>query len=76
MSYKLDSSDENPLWRQYVDELEKMNLNDQEKWLKIIDLPIDLPFKTTTRSIYSEDEFLELLKTDKEFNKRFSKINS
>ena len=32
---------------------------------------MELPFKTTTTRSYSEDEFLEKLKTDEEFNKRW-----
>lgn len=34
MSWKLNTEDENPLWRQYMDELEKMNTEEQRKILE------------------------------------------
>ena len=64
MGYKLNASDENPLWRNYMD-----NVNNDEQYMKEVNL--SLPFKTTTTGNYSEDEFLEKLKTDEEFNKRW-----
>ena len=36
MSWKLNTEDENPLWRQYMDELEKMNPEEQESLLKVL----------------------------------------
>ena len=74
MSYKLNAKDENPLWRQYMDELEKMSPEESTKWEKVVELPSKLPFKSTTTSCYSEDEFLERLKTDEDFNKRWGKL--
>ncbi len=76
MSWKLNTEDENPLWRQYMDELETMNPEESRKWEVVRELPIELPFNTTTTSNYSEDEFLEKLKTDKEFNKRWGKLKN
>lgn len=76
MSWKLNPEDENPLWRQYMDELEKMNPEEQRKWEVVRELPVELSFKTTTTSNYSEDEFLEKLKTDEEFNKRWGKLKN
>ena len=76
MSWKLNTEDENPLWRQYMDELEKMNPEEQRKWEVVRELPVELPFKTTTTSNYSEVEFLEKLKTDEEFNKRWGKLKN
>jgi hypothetical protein len=76
MSWKLNTEDENPLWRQYMDELEKMNPEESIKWEVVRELPVELPFNTTTTSNYSEDEFLEKLKTDKEFNKRWGKFKN
>ena len=76
MSWKLNTEDENPLWRQYMDELEKMNPEEQRKWEVVRELPVELSFKTTTTSNYSEDEFLEKLKTDEEFNKRWGKLKN
>ena len=71
MSWKLNAEDENPLWRQYMDELEKMNFEEQRKWVVVREILDDMPFKKTTTSTYSEDEFLEKLKTDEEFKKRW-----
>jgi hypothetical protein len=76
MSWKLNTEDENPLWRQYMDELEKMNPEEQRKWEVLRELPVESPFKTITTSNYSEDEFLEKLKTDEEFNKRWGKLKN
>ena len=65
MSWKLNTEDESPLWRQYMDNVDMMD----NKWLKEIDLKI--PFSQKSFSVYSEDEFLEKLRTDKEFNKKW-----
>lgn len=75
MNYKLNTKDENPLWRQYMDEIQKMIPEESRKWEKVIELPVELPFKTTTTSTYSEEEFLEKLRTDKDFNKVWGKLN-
>jgi hypothetical protein len=53
-----------------------MNPEEQRKWEVVRELPVELPFKTTTTSNYSEDEFLEKLKTDEEFNKRWGKLKN
>ncbi len=76
MSWKLNTEDENPLWRQYMDELETMNPEESRKWEAVRELPVKLPFKTTTTSNYSEDEFLEKLKTDEEFSKRWGTMKN
>jgi len=75
MGYKLKAQDENLLWRQYMDELGKMNPEESRKWEVVRELPVESPFNTTT-SNYSEDEFLEKLKTDEEFNKRWGKLKN
>ena len=76
MSWKLNTEDENPLWRQYMDELGKMNFEEQRKWVVVREILDEIPFKKTTTSTYSEDEFLEKLKTDEEFNKRWGKLKN
>lgn len=68
MVYKLTPEDENPLWRNYMN---NVNMGD-EKWLKKINLNIPFPSKST--SVYSEEEFLDKLKTDKEFFERWGEI--
>jgi len=74
MSYKLTTEEENPLWRQYMNEIQTMSQEESKKWEYVIDLP--LPFKSTTTSTYSEDEFLEKLKTNEEFNKRWGTLKT
>jgi hypothetical protein len=64
MGYKLNESDENPLWRNYMDKHRHEHGHG-------VYVEMELPFKTTTTRSYSEDEFLEKLKTDEEFNKRW-----
>ena len=70
MSWKLNIEDENTLWRQYMDSVDIMD----NKWLKLIDLKT--PFPSKSFSAYSEDEFLEKLKTDEEFNKMWGKLRN
>jgi hypothetical protein len=70
MSWKLNTEDENPLWRQYMDNVDMMD----NKWLKEIDLKI--PFQQKSFSVYSEDEFLEKLESDKEFNEIWGKLKN
>ncbi len=74
MSYKLNAADENPLWRQYMDELGEMSFEESKKWEKLVELSVKLPYNSITTSCYSEDEFLEKLKTDEDFNKRWGKL--
>lgn len=70
MSWKLNIEDENPLWRQYMDNVDIMD----NKWLKPIEL--ETPFPSKNFSVYSEDEFLEKLKTDEEFNKMWGELRN
>ena len=70
MSWKLNTEDENPLWRQYMDNVDMMD----NKWLKPIEL--ETPFPSNSFSVYSEDEFLEKLKSDKEFNNMWGKLKN
>lgn len=63
--YKTNPKDENPLWRKYMDNVDMMD----NKWLKEVELKT--PFPSKSHSVYSEDEFLEKLRTDKEFNKKW-----
>tara|TARA_B100000497_G_scaffold10629_1_gene11914 strand:- start:620 stop:835 length:216 start_codon:yes stop_codon:yes gene_type:complete len=70
MSWKLNIEDENPLWRQYMDNVDMLN----NKWLKEIELKT--PFPQKSFSVYSEDEFLEKLKIDKEFNEVWGKLKN
>ena len=70
MSWKLKIEDENPLWRHYMDNVDIMD----NKWLKEIDLKT--PFTQKSFSVYSEDEFLEKLKSDKKFNEMWGKLKN
>ena len=65
MMSKTNAKDENPLWRNYMNSVDMMD----NKWLKKVELKI--PFSSNSYSVYSEDEFLEKLQTDKEFNKKW-----
>mgnify|MGYP001184671679 FL=1 len=62
---KTNAKDENPLWRNYMNNVDMMD----NKWLKKVELKT--PFPSKNYSVYSEDEFLEKLQTDKEFNKKW-----
>ena len=68
--YKTNPKDENPLWRKYMDNVDMMD----NKWLKEVELKTPFPsleLDLKSYSVYSEDEFLEKLRTDKEFNKKW-----
>jgi len=68
MNFKLNKEEYNPLYKQYVDNVDMMdNIN-----LKEINL--NLPFPSKSFSMYSEDEFLEKLKTDNDFKKTWGEI--
>jgi hypothetical protein len=66
MGYKLNNEDENPLWRNYMDNVDMNN----PKWLKEVNFKT-LLLSSNSFSTYSEDEFLEKLKTDEEFSKKW-----
>lgn len=70
MSWKLNTEDENPLWRQYMDNVDMMD----NKWLKPVEL--ETPFPSKSFSVYSEDEFLEKLETNEEFNKMWGEMKN
>ena len=38
MGYKLNTQDENPLWRNYMD-----NVNNDEQWMKEVKLNLPIP---------------------------------
>lgn len=61
------ANEENKLWRQYVN---NVDMNDN-KWLKKIHSPIHI---SETHLIYSEEEFLKKLETDKEFKEKWGQL--
>lgn len=81
MSYKLNSEEENPLWRQYMDELSSLSGEESLKYQKEVTLPSDYPSPDLPLSRfckayanYTEEEFLEKLSTDEEFNARWGTL--
>jgi hypothetical protein len=66
MAYKLNPEDENPLWRNYMNNVDMNN----PKWLKDVNLGIT---SSTSKSFgtLSEEEFLDKLKVDEDFRKRW-----
>lgn len=74
MAWILNPEDEHPLWRQYMDELEKMNPEEQRKWeykWKYNDMTGVLAKSCVS---YDQDSFLRMLETDEEFNKRWGRL--
>jgi hypothetical protein len=69
MGYKLNASDENPLWRNYMD-----NVNNDEQWMKEVKLSLSTPSKSYRT--YSEDEFEQLLISDDYFNAKWGTIKT
>jgi hypothetical protein len=74
MPYKMNLEEESPLWRRYVDELERMDLVEQTVWMKEIDLPPDTPFGKKAFVAYTEEDFLDKLNTDKSFEEKWGSI--
>ncbi len=68
--WKLHETDENTLWRQYMDELQKMDSLERMNW----EISFKLSLNSTSTSNYSEDQFLEKLKSDEKFNERWGKL--
>jgi len=68
MAYKLNTEDENPLWRNYMDNVDMMDNKDLKE------ININTTFSSKSTSVYSEEEFLEKLKNDKDFNERWGMI--
>ena len=60
MEYKLNTQDENPLWRNYMD-----NVNNEE-WMK--EVKLNIPFPSKSYSTYTEEEFEQKLISDIRFN--------
>jgi hypothetical protein len=55
-----------------MDELDGLGPAEQSKWTKSVDLSMSFPNRTT--SAYSQDEFLEKLKVDEDFNRRWGQM--
>jgi hypothetical protein len=70
MTYKLNPEDENPLWRNYMD---NVDMNDP---IGLKSIEVKTPFPSNSLSTYSEDEFLEKLKSDEEFNNMWGKLKN
>lgn len=64
MSYKLQTQDENPLWRNYMDKV-----NNDEQWMK--EVKLNTPFPSKSFGTYSEDEFVQMLISDSHFNEKW-----
>lgn len=64
MKYKLNTQDENPLWRNYMD-----NVNNDEQWMK--EVKLNLPVPSKSYGTYSEEEFEQMLISDIQFNEKW-----
>ena len=69
MSYKVKAQDENPLWRNYMD-----NVNNDEQWMKEVKLNTSFPSKSF--GTYSEEEFEQMLISDIQFNEKWGTIKN
>ena len=68
MTYKLKLKDENPLWRNYMDNVKWNDIK------SVKEIKIQTPFPSKSTSFYSEEEFLDKLKTDKDFFEKWGTI--
>lgn len=64
MEYKLNIQDENPLWRNYMD-----NVNGEERYMKEVILNLSIQSKSFAN--YSESEFEQKLLSDIHFKERW-----
>jgi len=69
MGYKLNTQDENPLWRNYMD-----NVNNDEQWMK--EVKLNLPIPSKSYGTYSEEEFEQMLISDIQFNEKWGIIKN
>jgi hypothetical protein len=74
MGYEQDTSQENPIWRNYIEKLEEMNLEEQTKWMKEIELPPNVPFAKKSFVAYIEEDFLDKLNNDETFKERWGTL--
>jgi len=69
MSWIIDPKDEHPLWRNYMDKLDTLPPNEQSRWMKEVKLPTTFHFPIgKSHATLSQDEFLNKLQTDPQFN--------
>ena len=68
MEYKSNKQYENPLWRNYMN-----NVNDDERWMKKVKLNTSITSKSY--GTYSEEEFDQMLLSDIQFYKKWGTIN-
>jgi hypothetical protein len=68
MGYKLNTQDENSLWRNYMD-----NVNNDEQWMKQVKLNT---FPSKSYGTYSEEEFEQMLISDIQFNEKWGTIKN
>ena len=61
------TQDENPLWRNYMD-----NVNNDEHWMK--EVKLNLPIPSKSYGTYSEEEFEQMLISDIQFNEKWGTI--
>jgi hypothetical protein len=71
MEQNNDYEKEHPSWNRYVNEMEKLNLEEQTKWMKETIPPVDAPFAKKTFNLYTEVEFLEKIDTDQSFRDKW-----
>ena len=71
MEENINYETEHPLWKNYIEEMDKLNLAEQTKWMKEVEPPVDVPFAKKTFNLYTEVEFLEKLETDPNFDIRW-----
>ena len=63
------TQDENPLWRNYMD-----NVNNDEQWMK--EVKLNLPIPSKSYGTYSEEEFEQMLISDIQSNEKWGTIKT
>lgn len=62
----------NPLWENYLQKLDDLNIVEKTRWMKQVESLIDLPFITKNFFPLSQEEFLEKMENDSEFKEKWS----
>lgn len=60
-----------PLWENYLQKLENLDIVEKTKWMKIVTPLVELPFITKNYFPLNQEEFFEKMESDTEFKEKW-----
>lgn len=60
-----------PLWENYLQKLDDLDIVEKTKWMKLVEPLIELPFITKNYFPLNQTEFLEKMEKDLEFKEKW-----